>query len=261
VIASYHNHTRWSDGRSSVADMARGAQRLGVAELAISDHFVLHPSGVAPQWAMQPEELGTYILDLQSHDVLVGLEVDFFEDAQDRLATVLQAHPFDVVIGSVHEVDGFVIDGSPEPWRRLDPAQRDRVHQRYWQTVASLARSGLFDIVAHVDLCKKFAFYATCDITREIDVALDAVAEADLVIELNTAGWHKPCQDGYPTLQILRDCHRRGIPVTLSADAHQPDHLIRDFDLGAERLASAGYTQVARFAQRKRRMEPLDSAH
>ncbi len=91
----------------------------------------------------------------------------------------------------------------------------------------------------------------------EIDAALDAIADADLVVELNTAGWHKPIRDAYPDEGLLRRCHRRAIPVTLSADAHQPDHLLRDFDRGAERLRAAGYDRIARFRERERRFVEL----
>ena len=31
-----------------------------------------------------------------------------------------------------------------------------------------------------------------------------AIAAAGLIVELNTAGWHKPCKDGYPSLDILK---------------------------------------------------------
>ena len=104
------------------------------------------------------------------------------------------------------------------------------------------AVAGQAHIVAHIDLPKKFGFYANCDLRKEIGEALDAIAAASNkpVVELNTAGWHKPCADGYPTLEILRECRRREIPVTISADAHQSEHLLRDFDKAAARLAEAG---------------------
>ena len=37
---------------------------------------------------------------------------------------------------------------------------------------------------------KKFGFYPSRPPTEQIDAALDAIAEAGLVVELNTAGWH-----------------------------------------------------------------------
>ncbi len=62
MLASYHNHTVWSDGRNTVADMVQKAAELGIVELGISDHFVLHPSGHPPQWSMRHDQLPLYVV-------------------------------------------------------------------------------------------------------------------------------------------------------------------------------------------------------
>jgi len=270
MIATYHNHTRWSDGKTAAADLLEEAARLGVDELGISDHFILHPEGKEYPWAIPHGQLDAYVQDLQSIQAIareqtsvtlrIGLEVDWFPGFRDELAQALANKPFDYLIGSVHEVDGFITDSSPEPWKRLTEEDRNEVHRRYWRHMHSLAESGLFDIAAHLDLPKKFGFYPTADISAERNAALDAIAEANLVVELNTAGWHKVCNDGYPSLEILRACRERDIAVTLSADAHQPEHLLRDFPRGTERLREAGYTHLMRFRERERIAEPLEKA-
>ena len=123
-----------------------------------------------------------------------------------------------------------------------------------------LAEAGVFNIVAHIDLPKKFGYMPSHVPQREIDAALDAIAEAGLVVELNTAGWHKPCADAYPSTDIVGACFARNIPVTISADAHQGDHLLRDFENAARRLQDAGYDRVARFANREMRFEAISQA-
>ena len=90
--------------------------------------------------------------------------------------------------------------------------------------------------------------------------ALDAIAAAGMVVELNTAGWLRPCADAYPSLEILQACRTRGIDVTLSSDAHHPDFLTKDFERGAERLREAGFERIARFRNRERWFEPLPAA-
>ena len=276
MLATYHNHSNWSDGKPTLRQMLDGAMRLGIGELGVSDHWALHPDGTIMKWAMRPDALNEYVSALSNlRDIArgipgapairIGLEVDWYPAPTHHANTIrsrLHHIPFDYLIGSVHEVDGFTIDGSPAGWQAMSQEQIDHIHRRYWQNMKSLGESGLFDIVAHIDLPKKFAFHAKADMTREIREALDAIAAApnQPVVELNTAGWHKPCADGYPTLDILRECRQRDIPVTISADAHQPEHLLRDFDKAASRLAAAGYTQVARFAGREKRFESLDEA-
>lgn len=277
MLATYHTHSHWSDGKQSLNEMLDAATRLGVGELGVSDHWALHPGGTLMKWAMHPDALEQYVeqvLALKARSqaaggpvVRLGLEVDWYPAPREHASVQrakLDRFPFDYVIGSVHEVDGFMIDGSPGGWQPLSQEQVNRIHRRYWENMRTLGENaaGLFDIVAHIDLAKKFAFYPTCDLRKEIGEALDAVAAAPNkpVVELNTAGWHKPCKDGYPTLEILRECFKRGIDVTISADAHHPDHLLRDFKKAAARLVEAGYTRVARFAGREKRFEPLESA-
>lgn len=270
MLATYHTHTRWSDGKATAAQLLEAARTMRIDELGFSDHFVLHPGGAAMKWAMPTDALPDYVSDIRhlaartrehgGPTIRLGLEVDWFPGHEAALRAALDPYPFDYIIGSVHDVDGMLVDMSAAAWEKLDASQRNRVHRQYWINMRSLAESGLFDIAAHLDLTKKFGCLPTIDLSKERHTALDAIADAGLVVELNTAGWHKPCDDAYPRLDILRECHDRGIPVTLSSDAHQPDHLLRDFARGAQRLMEAGYAEVARFAGRTRTFEPIESA-
>ncbi|MCZ6834871.1 MAG: histidinol-phosphatase HisJ family protein [Planctomycetota bacterium] len=266
MLATYHNHTTWSDGKHSVAALIGQAALHGIAELGIADHYVLPPKGKQPRWSMTHEELPRYVEEILSRvegaasqgvTLRLGLEVDWFPGHAEAIEEALALYPFDFLVGSVHQIDDFTIDSSSAPWKKCSPVQIDEVHRNYWVNIKSLAQSKLFDIVAHIDLPKKFGYPPHHKPEAEIEAALDAIAEAGSVVELNTAGWHKPCADAYPTLDILKACHRRGIPTTLSADAHDAQHLVRDFDRGAQRLYEAGYREIARFAQRRRTLEPL----
>jgi histidinol-phosphatase (PHP family) len=266
MIATYHNHSTWSDGKASIAELIARARELSVDELGISDHYVLHPRGVEMSWAMRADELDLYISEIESHRglsgpvVRLGLEVDWFPGHGEAIREALRGRPFDYLIGSVHDVDGFVIDGSARAWEKLSAEERDEVHRRYWINMKSLVESGIFDIAAHLDLPKKFGYLPRKWPDREVNEALDALAEAGTIVELNTAGWHKPCADGYPSIDILKACRARGIAVTISADAHEPDHLLRDFPRAAQRLQNAGYEHIARFAKRRLTFEPIEAA-
>lgn len=270
MIGSYHNHSTWSDGKAPLDQIVAHARSLGLDELGLSDHYTLHPSGRPIPWAMPPDRVSEYVQQLvalreQSRGegglvVRVGLEVDWFTTQAEVIRTALAALPLDHVIGSVHFVRDLTIDGSRTMWQRLTEAQRDEIYRDYWRLIREMADSRLFDIAAHLDLPKKFGFPPKGDVSHLIAEALDAIAEASMVVELNTSGWHSPCGDAYPTLEILEQCRQRDIAVMLSADAHQPEHLLRNFAAGAQRLMDAGYEQVARFAGREIRFEPIATA-
>ena len=140
MLATYHNHSRWSDGKATVAEIIAAARSMGVDELGISDHWVLHPRNEKKSWAMPVEKLPAYVEEIlqfkQQHAkthgapiIRLGLEVDWFPGSALPLRAQLQKYPFDYLIGSCHEVDlpgvgAFMIDMAPETWRRL--SMRDR---------------------------------------------------------------------------------------------------------------------------------------
>ncbi|HWB20023.1 MAG TPA: histidinol-phosphatase HisJ family protein [Phycisphaerales bacterium] len=268
MLATYHNHSRWSDGKASIPDLIASAHAQSISTLGISDHYCLHPAGVQQPWAMPSEKIDDYIRELQSArastppglTLSIGVEADWFSNHTHVLKPALERLPVDYILGSIHFVGSFTIDGRPEQWAKLTDDQREQLHRDYWTQVPLMAQSRLFDIASHLDLAKKFGYFAKSDLTSLINPALDALADNHLVVELNTAGWHKPCNDAYPSLDILRACRNRNIPVTISADAHQPEHLLRDFDKAALRLHQAGYDRVARFHNREVTFDSLADA-
>jgi hypothetical protein len=66
MIASYHCHTKWSDGDGEVADYIRAAHAKGIGEIGISDHYVLTPDCIPPDWGMPLDALDDYIEDVAS---------------------------------------------------------------------------------------------------------------------------------------------------------------------------------------------------
>jgi histidinol-phosphatase (PHP family) len=273
---SYHTHTAWSDGETSPRALWEEAARRGLAELGISDHLALHPAFPDLAWSMMPGELPAYLAELADLQALaaqseaapatgaapgpqlrVGLEVDFIPATHDQLVPLLAAHAFDFLIGSVHFVGDFPIEAPPQVWQTLSESARNDIWRGYWQAIRGLAESRMFDIVGHLDYPKKFTPPPTVDLRHEIAAALDAIAAADLVLELNTNGWDSPAAEAYPAPALLEAVRHRGIPLLISADAHRPADLTRHFER-AEALARAvGYRETVRFAGRRRHTVPL----
>ena len=259
MLVSYHNHTTWSDGRASISELVAAARRAGVTELGISDHFAITPDGQSPFWSIKVEKLDAYVEDVllaaQSTDdiaIRLGAEVDFFPETLDESISLLKPYPFDFIIGSVHFIDEFVIDLNTGPWEMLLQEERNQTWQIYWSHIAAVARSGYFDFIGHFDLPKKFQFYPDVDLRAEALAALDAIADADMALEINTSGWHKPVKEAYPDFFYLEEARRRNIPLLISADSHYSDHVTRDFERARKLASDAGYTELVRYKKRKR---------
>lgn len=263
MSTSYHVHTVRSDGRSDFDEYIRAAVDAGLEELGFSDHYALTASGERPWWSMAPDSLGEYLNTIQAaaatvKDKLIvraGVEVDFIPSRLDDIRDALAAHRFDYLIGSVHFVGDFVVDGSPAPWETSSQDVHNEVCAEYWALIRRMAETRLFDIVGHIDVVRKFGFRCSVDMAPLIGQALDAIKEAGMVVELNTSGWHTPSGEAYPEPWILRECFNRGIPTLVSADAHESGHVTRDFDRAAALLAEIGFTDVVRFEDRRRIVE------
>ena len=133
------------------------------------------------------------------------------------------------------------------------------VWRLYWERIGQMARSGVYDFAAHLDLPKKFGFRPTIDLTENALAALDALASADMAIEINTAGWSLPAQEAYPAFNLLHAARERAIPLLINADAHRPEHLTRDFDRARDLARRAGYTELVRYEARRRFAVPMVS--
>src|SRR6185312_12282292 len=216
LIASYHNHSKWSDGSASVGELVGHAESLGIDILGVSDHLCVYPDGSWPKWAMAPDRAGDYFAEVTSFrrkariEIRAGLELDWLGRDHPGIRRIAEKFPLDYRIGSVHHVDGRQFDDSRAYWEEKTEEERNQVFAKFWIQVREMATSGFFDIAAHLDLAKKLGFAPTDDLSPLIDAALDAIAQARMVVELNTSGYARPCADAYPSQAILRKCRKRG---------------------------------------------------
>lgn len=250
---SYHVHSTFSDGKNSLEQIYFEAQGMGLNELGFSDHYVISPHGKNPSWAMFPERLEEYFSTIHSlpkskTTVRIGLEVDFYPEMVQETKKNLAKMPLDYVIGAVHNIEGYEVD---RPKEVLPPHFCEKIIKKYWIQLKEMALSKTYDIVAHMDLTKKHGLYPTVDISKEIEEALEAIANSNMSVEVNTAGLFSICKEQYPTKDILKKCKEYGIPILVTADAHEKEHLIRGFSAMHALLHELGFSEQVRYKERK----------
>jgi len=103
-MGDIHSHTKWSDGRATMLEMAQGAQALGYSYLGITDHSpritVVHGLN-AERLVAQSREMAEVQEQVDGVTLLQGIEVDILEDgALDLPDAVLEI--LDIVIASPH---------------------------------------------------------------------------------------------------------------------------------------------------------------
>ncbi len=264
-MLDYHIHTyRCCHASGTMAEYLEEAQRKGLTEIGFADHFPLEMLGYTPeiQVSMKADELDEYLADvrkIQDNAVIpvrLGIEIDFFSGCEAVTGELLAAHPFDYVIGSVHFLNGwdFTYPGQID---RFKSADMDNLYEEYFRAIGQLAKSGLFDIVGHLDVVKKFGFFPQRSWDGLMRETCTILAKSGICIEVNTSGWRAPVNEAYPSQAFLKTCKETGIPVTLGSDAHCPQDVGSGLNRAATMLRSLGFMEIAAFSQRKRTMRPL----
>jgi len=262
--ADYHMHTplcRHAVGEP--VELAARALKIGLHEIGFSDHNPM-PEDDFDNWRMKAAELDQYVAKVEqarrAHlglTIKLALEVDYLPGREDWIRELAARHPWDYLIGSVHYISGpWDIDNPARisEWKSRDPLE---VWTAYAGRLTMAAESGLFDIIGHADLCKKFGFYPPQDCTPLFRPALEAARRYGTAIELNTAGLRKDCREIYPSPAIVRLAAQIGVPITFGSDAHAPDEVGLNFDDAVQLARSAGYTHYSRFTGRNREDTPI----
>jgi histidinol-phosphatase (PHP family) len=274
LLTDYHVHLR-TDERENTAERfftAANADRYretaterGIAELGVAEHIYRFAAAMEiwqhPFWREYAhDDLDGYCGFVREEtDLRLGIEMDFIPGREDRIANVLDGRDWDYVVGSVHFLRDHSLDTEEySVWRAGESAER--VWNRYFETVAASALSGLYDIIGHPDLVKVWGSAAPTpdrDPRYFYEPAVEAFAESGVAVEISTAGWRKPVGEQYPAVPFLEMLIDAGCPLVLSSDAHTPEQLGYEYERAVELLQSLGVTEIAAFDRRTRWLEPL----
>jgi histidinol-phosphatase (PHP family) len=189
-------------------------------------------------------------------EVRLGIEADYYPGTLGEVERMLEAHPFDYVIGSVHILGDWIFD-DPRQEERYDDVDIDEFYVAYLEAEKEMVATGLYDIVGHADLVKKFDRRASIDLTPYYRDLLSEMKRMGVCFEVNTAGLRWPVGEIYPEPDFVRLGAETGVPVTLGSDSHCPEDVGRDFDLALELLRDSGYREAATFKNRKSTLVPL----
>jgi histidinol-phosphatase (PHP family) len=257
--ADYHMHTPLS--RHAVGeptDYAAQALRVGLSEIGFSDHSPMRQDDF-DDWRMRLDQLDDYVAKVRhaqkTHPQLtikLALEVDYLPGQEEWIGELAARHPWDYFIGSVHYVsDSWDLDNPKKlsRWKERDPFE---VWTLYFERLTQAAESGLFEIIGHADLAKKFCFIPQQDCTHLYRTFLQAARRSGTAMELNTAGLRKDCKEIYPSRPILELAYQIGVPITFGSDSHAPEEVALNFKEATELARSVGYNRCLVFTQRQR---------
>ncbi len=268
ALTDYHVHTaRCGHAGGATRDYVLRAAARGLTEVAITDHvplWFLPGEDPEPGLAMSRAELPEYVAEVLALgeelrgtiDVRLGIEADFAEGHEEGLRALLAPYPWDVVLGSVHFVAGGWID-APGAAARHEREGSANLWNEYYRLVARAVASGLYDVMTHLDLPKKFGNRRPPECEPAEDAAVAAVRAAGVAVEVSSAGLRKPVGEEYPAPALLRKLVAAGVPLVFSSDAHAPAEVGWGREQVVAAARAAGATHYVTFRGRQATRHPL----
>ena len=193
-------HTKWSDGKESIEDMARAAKALGYSYIAITDHYSTMPivNGLNEQRLRgQMKEIDHVNEKIRGVRVLKGAEVDIAPDGTLKGEKPVLKE-LDLVVASVH---GTFKQTKKEMTQRL----------------ITTMESGLVNIIGH-PTSRKINEKNPCEM--DFDQIFEASKRTGTYLEINSSPHRLDLDDANANLALKAGCK-----LAINTDAHDSDEL------------------------------------
>ena len=275
-MLDYHIHPNFSiDAEDfTMEEYCKRGVELGLKEICFTPHFEFDPLRKHLDWFARLHGEVVHIGDRwleeyfkegiqlqkqyaqQGITVRLGLEVGYDLGLEEAIAKIVSAYPFDLVLGSVHCIDHIAISSEQESSKYLPGTVIEAVVTKYYQILAHGVDSGLFDVVAHLDLYRRhgtkyFGEQVNKAYQGKLEPILEIMAKKGLGLEINTSSLKQGQDDFYPSKEIIELAWEKGIRIfTTGSDAHR----LRELGQGlaqAEAILRKIGTTPSIFSQRK----------
>lgn len=257
MLCDYHTHTTFSfDGApdSTVDALCRRALEIGLTDLCITDHCDVNGEAEGIYSHYEADAAWEAMTEAQEKYrgrlfVTRGIELGNATQYPEVAAAVLARHPYEFVIGSLHNLR-HVPDFAMLRFDCMTDAHIQQLVTRALdETLEMLTFPGL-STLGHMTYIhryitmagKPFDFKPYYDRIRAI---YETLIQRDIALELNVSTLWRDMGISMPTLTLLKwyaDCGGRA--VTIGSDAHSPANLGKAIRKGYALLRAAGLSQV-----------------
>jgi histidinol-phosphatase (PHP family) len=241
--SDFHSHIV----RSSPTQMIQSAHEKGIHVLGLSEHDFQMYEARSPLEHMPLEgpmltipEYFASVKAASKHapiEVRVGLEVDFVPGKNEAIQQPLQDHPWDFLIGSVHEVDGHLFER--EQFLSCEEGQQRWL--RYYELLRGAVNSGYFSLISHPVRMRTANPYIPDTLDDELQHLAAEATRNNVALEINGYDLRS-----YPTLvrRLAQACVDQHTPISVGSDAHNPTQVAQSHKATTSLLRDLGMTMV-----------------
>ena len=236
------------------------AQERGFDEICFTEHCPL-PSWAGERWMSESlfEKYVDFTFDLQkefsSVRIKLGIELDYYPNAEEYLANLTDRYPFDYIIGSVHIHTSIYKS-------LIKDKSFDNVCKIALKLEQEAVKSGIFDTLGHFDfyrwLCDsvrfnkfKDAIYESERYKEETYELLKLLEKKSVCVEINSSGLKKSFAQILPCPEILSWSEKFDLKYTFASDAHVSEHVGDGYDDAMEIMSESQRSRLVTFRSRK----------
>ena len=229
LTADYHTHTPYSHGKNTVLENAQAAKKLGLKQLAITDHGFNHLL-----FGLKRKNLSALRTEIEEAEkitgvkVLMGMESNVTSVSGDTDMRLSDLQYFDIYLCGIHEVlkyksfcDFYNIMVKNYVAYKFGKKPSDKIIETTTKAYINVIKNNPIDILTHIN------YKCYCNL---VEVA-KCCADYGTYIEINTKKRHISAEE-------LNNMAETGVKFVINSDAHSADR-VGDTKIAEELLAEA----------------------
>ncbi|MGY5860840.1 MAG: histidinol-phosphatase HisJ family protein [Candidatus Thorarchaeota archaeon] len=193
----------------------------------------------------------------QGLEVRLGVEVDYYPGVMDHLPERFHDTEFDLVMGSAHLVNNLAISVKEESHEFFSKHNLEQMGNIYFSLLGDCVESGLFDVLGHLDLYRRFgeAFYGGKIRSlwkAHVSELASVMKRFNVGFEVNTSSLRKGMDEPMPESSLVAALKKEGIEtVTVGSDAHRPSDVGQGIEIALKVIKECGFDSPSSFERRR----------
>jgi histidinol-phosphatase (PHP family) len=254
-LMDYHHHTNNSfDSKAIMEEVCIKAIENNLKEICFTEHFSVNP--YAPTYGHL--DFTKYFKEIKncqekfSHLLTIKTGIELCEPhiLKEKYTNTLLPLKLDFILGSVHNINN-------KKHRLVLKEHHTTSYQRYFEELYKMVLIADIDIIAHLDLMKRYAYkeygnYQFNEYKEVIQQVLKKAIERNIGIEINTSGLRADIKQFLPSQNIIQLYKKLGGEIlTIGSDSHNAGTVGANLNEAYSLAAQCGFKYVYKYENRK----------